>query len=398
MNILAVNAGSSSLKYQLIDTRSEEVLLKGLCERIGEPDAVHSCDNGGREHSRALSLPDHQAAFAQVFDALLDPRYGALKSLDALDGIGHRVVHGGETFCASTLIDDEVTAQIDTCSTFAPLHNPAALAGIQACQQIAPGTPQVAVFDTAFHQSMPPEAYIYPLPYKYYDTYRIRRYGFHGTSHRYVAERAAALLGRPLADTKLITCHLGNGCSLAAIDGGKVIDTSMGFTPLAGVMMGTRCGNIDPALVTFLITQLGLSPEEVDHTMNKESGLLGISGVGSDLRDVEQAADEGDERARLACALYAYEIRKFLGAFAFALGGLDAIVFTAGVGENASRMRAEILEGLDGLGIYLASERNEVRKGERLISAASSRVKLLVIPTNEELLIARDTAACIAAM
>jgi acetate kinase len=396
MNILVINAGSSSLKYQLIDMQTNTAIARGLCERVGSDDSFLVAHSKGGSERRELRLPDHRAAVQAALDALLDPAIGVLGSLDEIDGVGHRVVHGGEAFSHSVLIDDEVLGVIDACSILAPLHNPAALAGIKACRELVGKSLQIAVFDTAFHQTMPPKAWHYPLPTRLYEQHRIRRYGFHGTSHRYVSQRAAEMLGRALGDIRLITCHLGNGCSIAAIDHGRVVDTSMGFTPLEGLMMGTRCGSIDPAIVTFLIEEAGMSAAEVNRVVNKESGLLGVSGLSNDLRDVQKAASEGNGNAALAVDMYAYSVRKHIGAYAFAMGGCDAVVMTAGVGENSASMRRLIFAGLEGLGVILDDERNEAHGGERVISGDESAVALLVIPTNEELMIAMDAQACMA--
>lgn len=390
MNVLVLNAGSSSLKYQLMNMETEKVLAKGLCERVGTKESFHTYANDDSERTDTIYLPDHREAVKAVLDTLVHPEYGVISSLAEIKAIGHRVVHGGDYFAQSVAINDEVIKRIDECCKLAPLHNPAGLAGIRACVELMPTTLQVAVFDTAFHQTMPPNAFMYALPYEHYEEHKIRRYGFHGTSHRYVAERAAAFLETPADNLKLITCHLGNGCSITAVDGGRSVDTSMGFTPLEGLMMGTRCGDIDPAIVTYLIEDLQLSPAEVNTLMNKKSGLLGISGVSNDLRDVCDAAEEGNARAKLATEIYAYMARKYIGSYAFALGGLDAVVFTAGVGENSALMRKMILEGLEPFGIELDEARNAVRGADRTISTDSSRVKVMVIPTNEELMIAKD--------
>jgi acetate kinase len=371
---------------------NETVVAKGLCERVGASDSFHKHGIDGDERVIGVYLSDHHEAVATVLDTLTDPQIGAIADLNAIDAIGHRVVHGGEYFSESVIINDAVIKHIDECSALAPLHNPAALMGIRACQELLPNRPQVAVFDTAFHQSMPPKAYMYALPYWLYEQQRIRRYGFHGTSHRYIAARAAVVLGRELKDLKLITCHLGNGCSITAIDHGYSVDTSMGFTPLEGMMMGTRCGSIDPAIVTHLIDELGMSAKAVTDMMNKESGLLGISGLSNDLRDIRAATEAGNERATLAYEMYSNSVRKCIGAYVFAMAGADAIVFTAGVGENCDRMRKMIFEGLEPLGIIVDQKRNQERGNERVVSADESRVKIIVIPTNEELMIARDTA------
>ncbi|NLG10639.1 MAG: acetate kinase [Coriobacteriaceae bacterium] len=395
MKILVMNAGSSSLKYQLVDMENEAVVAKGLCERVGASDSFHKHGVDCDERVISVYLPDHHAAVKAVLEVLVDPQIGAITSLDEIDAVGHRVVHGGEFFQQSVLIDDDVVEKIDLCSVLAPLHNPPALAGIAACRDLMPNEPQVAVFDTAFHQSMEPKAYMYPLPYEMYEKYKIRRYGFHGTSHRYIAGRAADLLGRPLEDLKIITCHLGNGCSITAIDHGHSVETSMGFTPLEGLMMGTRCGSIDPAIVTYLIGAQGMTAAEVENMMNRESGLLGISGLSNDLRDIRAATEAGHERATLAYEMYSNSVKKFIGQYVFAMAGVDAIVLTAGVGENCDRMRRMIFQGLEPLGIIVDQALNCQRGRERYISTEDSSVKVMVIPTNEELMIARDVAALI---
>lgn len=390
MNVLVLNAGSSSLKYQLLDMDTEEVLSRGLCERVGTEESFHKHGIDMNEQVISVYLPNHHEAVKAVLDALTHPEYGNIKDLSQIHAIGHRVVHGGSFFSESVIIDDEVIARIEECASLAPLHNPAGLAGINACLELMGDKPQVAVFDTAFHQTMPPKAYMYPLPYEYYQEHKIRRYGFHGTSHRYVAKRAAEILGRSLEELKLITCHLGNGCSLTAIKEGVSVDTSMGFTPLEGLMMGTRCGNIDPAVVLYLIDDLGMTTQEVNDLMNKKSGLLGISGLSNDLRDVRAAAEAGEERANLAYEMYSNSVKKNIGSYVFTMGEVNAIVLTAGVGENCSRMRRQIFEGLESLGVELDQEENNRRGGERIISTKDSRIKVLIIPTNEELMIAKD--------
>jgi acetate kinase len=390
MYILVVNAGSSSLKYQLVEKETRELAAIGLCEKVGSSDSFHKHGIGERETIDTIQLKDHRAAIQAVLDSLLDPSTGAISNLDEIVAIGHRVVHGGEYFSESVIINDEVINKIEECVPLAPLHNPPSLTGIKACSELMPNAQQIAVFDTAFHQTLPPKAFMYPIPYELYEKNHIRKYGFHGTSHRYVSQRAAVLLGKPLDETKIITCHLGNGGSITAVENGKSIDTSMGFTPLAGLMMGTRSGSIDPAVVTFMINELGLSPIEVDTILNRESGLLGVSGISNDLRDVQTAADEGNERALLAVEMYANSIKKYIGQYVFALAGVDAIVLTAGVGENSADMRRQIFAGLEPLGIKIDAEKNKVRGPERIISTEDSRVKVFVIPTNEELMIVED--------
>lgn len=391
MIVLVVNCGSSSLKYQLINMDNEEVMAKGLVEKIGLPDSQLTHKWNGQKKEIKQSIPDHQVAVKLVLDILTDAECGVIKSMDAIDAVGHRVVHGGEEFAASTLITDEVMKALEKCSAMAPLHNPPNIIGINACKAIMPGVPQVGVFDTAFHQTMPAKAFMYGLPYELYKEDHIRRYGFHGTSHRYVAGEVAKVMGVPVEKLRIINCHLGNGSSLAAIKYGKCVDTTMGFTPLAGVLMGTRCGDIDPAIVLNVMDNHHLSTKEMDTLMNKKSGVLGISGVSSDFRDLGQAAAEGNERAQLALNMFHYQVRKEIGAFAAAMGGVDVITFTAGVGENGIEDRAAIAEGLEYLGAKLDPQRNNVRGKDALISTDDSTVKMYVIPTNEEIMIARDT-------
>lgn len=391
MIVLVVNCGSSSLKYQFINMDNEEVMAKGLVEKIGLPDSQLTHKWNGQKKEIKQSIPDHQVAVKLVLDILTDAECGVIKSMDAIDAVGHRVVHGGEEFAASTLITDEVMKALEKCSAMAPLHNPPNIIGINACKAIMPGVPQVGVFDTAFHQTMPAKAFMYGLPYELYKEDHIRRYGFHGTSHRYVAGEVAKVMGVPVEKLRIINCHLGNGSSLAAIKYGKCVDTTMGFTPLAGVLMGTRCGDIDPAIVLNVMDNHNLSTKEMDTLMNKKSGVLGISGVSSDFRDLGQAAAEGNERAQLALDMFHYQVRKEIGAFAAAMGGVDVITFTAGVGENGIEDRAAIAEGLEYLGVKLDPQRNNVRGKDALISTDDSTVKMYVIPTNEEIMIARDT-------
>ena len=402
MKILVLNAGSSSLKYQLMDSNTEDVLAQGLIERIGvNGEAVHTWTIDEKKQSVRLALADHEAALQAAIEALSAPDGGVIADLEDISAVGHRVVHGGEYFAESVAIDEEVLKKLDEVSPLAPLHNPAAVSCIRASRTLMPEVTQVAAFDTAYHQSIPPEAHHYPLPHELYDKYKVRRYGFHGNSHRYVAQRAAELVGIPLRDLKIISCHLGNGASIAAIKNGVSVDTSMGFTPLEGLMMGTRTGSIDPAIVTFLMREEGLSPDELDNLMNKKSGLLGVSGISSDLRDVLDAQESGDEAAKLANDMYAYCIKRFIGQYMAVLGGLDVIVMTAGVGENSPVMRAAALSGLEHWGIAVDPWRNFGQsktiknglEGEFKVSAQGSRVKVLVIPTNEELMIARDTKA-----
>lgn len=391
MIVLVVNCGSSSLKYQLVNMDNEEVMAKGLVEKIGLTDSQLTHKWNGQKKEIKQSIPDHQVAVKLVLDILTDAECGVIKSMDAIDAVGHRVVHGGEEFAASTLITDEVMKALEKCSAMAPLHNPPNIIGINACKAIMPGVPQVGVFDTAFHQTMPAKAFMYGLPYELYKEDHIRRYGFHGTSHRYVAGEVAKVMGKPVEELRIINCHLGNGSSLAAIKYGKCVDTTMGFTPLAGVLMGTRCGDIDPAIVLNVMDNHNLSTKDMDKLMNKQSGVLGISGVFSDFRDLGKAAGEGNERAQLALDMFHYQVRKEIGAFAAAMGGVDVITFTAGVGENGIEDRAAIAEGLEYLGAKLDPQRNDVRGKDALISTDDSTVKMYVIPTNEEIMIARDT-------
>ena len=394
MNILVINAGSSSLKYQLLDPDTGTLLAKGLCERIGI-DGKFTYKASGKETLDAVdtAMPTHSEAIQAVLDALVDPKNGVIGSMAEIGAVGHRVVHGGEAFNKSVLITDEVLKAIEDCIPLAPLHNPANLTGIRACQKVMPGVPMVAVFDTAFHQTMPPVAYTYALPYAYYEADKVRRYGFHGTSHKYVAGRAAAMLGKPIEELKLISCHLGNGSSVTAIDGGKSVDTSMGFTPLAGVPMGTRSGDLDAGILQYLMNKYNMTIDEMLNVLNKKSGVEGLSCVSSDFRDLESAAGKGDSKAALAQEKFAYEVRKYVGAYAAAMGGVDAVIFTAGVGENDKVVRAMICSGLEYMGLKLDDEANGVRGKEAVISAADSKVKALLIPTNEELMIAMDTAA-----
>lgn len=392
MNILVINAGSSSLKYQLIDMEDRSVLAKGLCERIGIDGSRNKFKPaGGEEVIIEKPMKNHSDAIQMVIDALVHAEYGVISSMDEIKAVGHRVVHGGEFFSDSVVIDETVKKAIDQCSQLAPLHNPPNLIGIEACEQAMPNVPQVAVFDTAFHQTMDQVAYMYALPYDLYEKYKIRRYGFHGTSHKYVAEQAAQMLGKPLEELKLITLHLGNGSSVTAVKNGKSVDTSMGFTPLEGVVMGTRCGAIDPAILTFLMEKENMNYEEINSLMNKKSGVLGISGISSDFRDLEAAADKGDQRAQLAIDKFCYSVRRYIGEYAAQMGGVDAIVFTAGVGENNAVGRLDIVSGLEFMGIKIDPEKNNVRGKMVDVSAADATVKTLVIPTNEELMIAIDT-------
>ena len=394
MNILVINAGSSSLKYQLLNPETQQVLAKGLCERIGIDGKFTYKPEGKQAIKEAdVAMPTHSEAIPAVLNALVDKDNGVIGSMKEIDAVGHRVVHGGEKFAKSVLITDEVMAAIEECNPLAPLHNPANIIGIKACQSLMPSTPMVAVFDTAFHQTMPPVAYTYALPYEYYENDKVRRYGFHGTSHKYVAQRAAAMLGKPIEQLKLISCHLGNGSSVTAVDCGKSVDTSMGFTPLAGLPMGTRCGDIDAGIMEYLMNKYGMDIKEMLNIMNKKSGVLGVSGVSSDFRDLEAAGKEGNKRAALAVEVFEYGVKKLIGSYAAAMGGVDAVIFTAGVGENGGGNRANITAGLEFMGIKIDAEKNKIRGEEIDISAEGATVRTLVIPTNEELMIALDTAA-----
>lgn len=394
MNVLVINAGSSSLKYQLLDAQTGDVLAKGGAERIGLDNANIKHVSQGRDAvTLNMDLPNHKIAVQNVLNILTSAENGVLSSMSEIDAVGHRVVHGGEKFSASALITPEVKRAIRACFDLAPLHNPPNMTGIEACEEAMPGVPQVAVFDTAFHQTMPAKAYMYALPYEMYEKHGVRKYGFHGTSHGFVARRAAEMLGKPFETVNLITCHLGNGSSIAAIEKGKCVDTTMGLTPLSGICMGTRSGDIDPAIVTFLMEKEGLDTKGVENLMNKQSGVLGISGVSSDFRDLYGAAGEGNKRARLALEIFKYQCRKYIGMYAAALGGVDAVVFTAGIGENTADIRQGACEGLTYMGCEIDAYRNaSVRGREAVVSTDESKVKVLVVPTNEELAIARETA------
>lgn len=387
-NVLAINAGSSSLKFQLIQMPEEKVSAIGVIERIGLDNSIFKMEVNGNKEKSISDIPNHGVAVQLLLKALTDS--GVIKSFQEIDAVGHRVVHGGEYFSDSVLITDEVIQTIENVSELAPLHNPANLTGIRAFQEILPDVPMVAVFDTAFHQSMPKSSYLYSLPKNYYTDYGIRKYGFHGTSHKFVSERAAELIGTPIEDLRLITCHIGNGASVTAVEGGKSIDTSMGFTPLAGVTMGTRSGDIDPALIPYIMDKTGKTADEVVHVLNKESGMLALSGFSSDLRDIEERA-ASDERAELALTVFAERIHQFIGSYAAKMSGVDAIIFTAGVGENSDVVRQKILTGLEFMGVYWDPKLNNVRGKEQFINYPHSPVKVIVIPTNEEVMIARDT-------
>ncbi|MBR4232155.1 MAG: acetate kinase [Oscillospiraceae bacterium] len=393
MKILVINAGSSSLKYQLFDMETESIAAKGLCERIGiDGHLKHTPLVGGKPvFDSDMDFPTHAEAIAAVLEKLTSEEYGVVKSMSEINAVGHRVLHGGQKFTASMLVDDKVKQAIRDCFPLGPLHNPANLMGIEACEKAMPGVPQVAVFDTAFHQTMPASSYMYAIPYKYYEEHGVRRYGFHGTSHRYVSAEAIKVMGLQKEGSKIVTCHLGNGSSMAAVKDGKCFDTSMGLTPLEGVPMGTRCGSVDPAVVEFIANTEGISASETLTMLNKKSGVLAVSGVSSDFRDLDNAAAEGNERAQLALDMFNYAVRKYIGAYAAAMGGLDGIVFTASIGENSIEVREEILKGLEFLGVKLDKEANKCRGKVQKISAPDSKVQVWIIPTNEELVIARDT-------
>ena len=395
MNILVINCGSSSLKYQLINSETEGVLAKGLCERIGIDGMLTYQPEGGEKEKSEIAMPTHTEAINAVLAALTNEKSGVIKSLSEVGAVGHRVVHGGEKFTSSCLINDDSMKAIEECNDLAPLHNPANLIGIRACQELMPGVPMVAVFDTAFHQTMPDVAYTYGIPYEYYEKYKVRRYGFHGTSHSYVSKRTAEIVGKPYDQMKIIVCHLGNGASISAVNCGKSVDTSMGLTPLEGLVMGTRSGDLDPAIIDFVGKKEGLSLEEMNEVLNKKSGMLGISGVSSDGRDLEAAAESGNKRAQLALDVFDYRVIKYIGAYAAAMNGVDAIAFTAGIGENNIKMRKDVCSSLTYLGVKLDEEKNNVRGEERIISADDSKVQVLLVPTNEELAIARETLALV---
>ena len=393
MKVLVINCGSSSLKYQLIDSETEVALAVGLCERIGIDGRLNHTPNGGEKVVIEQAMPDHEVAIRMVLDALTNENYGVIKNLDEIDAIGHRLVHGGEKFTKSVIIDDEVIAGVEECSPLAPLHNPANLIGVRACQAIMPGVPNIGVFDTAFHQTMEPVAYMYGLPYEYYEKYKVRRYGFHGTSHSFGSKRAIQMLNLDPDNSKIIVCHLGNGSSISAVKNGKVVDTSMGMTPMEGLVMGTRCGDMDPTIVEYLAHSLNKSLEEVMVILNKKSGVLGISGVSSDFRDLDKASNEGNERAKLAVEVFSYRTAKYIGSYIAAMNGVDAIVFTAGLGENNIVVREQVLSHFGYMGITLDKEANQIRGEEKIISTPDSKVTVAVIPTNEELAIAHETVA-----
>lgn len=393
MKILVINCGSSSLKYQLIDMNNDNVLAQGLVERIGIDGILTQKVEGRDKYVVETELKDHKIAIDLVLKTLVDEKQGVIKSMDEISAVGHRVVHGGEKYSKSVIVDDEVLANLEDLTKLAPLHNPANIIGIKACQALMPNTPMVVVFDTAFHQTMPAKAFIYPVPYKFYEEDHVRRYGFHGTSHKYVAGQVAKWMNKDIADLKIVTCHLGNGVSVTAVDGGKSVDTTMGFTPLDGIIMGSRSGSIDPAIVTFLQKEKGYSADEVNNLLNKESGVLGVSGVGTDFRDIRAAAEKNNERALLTIDIYGYQIKKQIGAYAAAMGGIDAVVFTAGIGEHAPEVRIKALADMEFLGIKIDAVKNDNQNiGDGMeISTPESKVKLFVIPTNEELMIAEET-------
>ncbi len=398
MKVLVLNSGSSSLKYQLIDMSNEEVMAKGNFERIGLDNSLLTHKVGDNKYKIEHPVKNHEEAIKFVLEQFTHPEYGVIRVLGEIDAVGHRLVHGGEKFSHSVIITDEVVKQVKECSSLAPLHNPAGILGIEACERLMPGTPMVGVFDTAFHQTMPIEHYIYPIPYEYYEKYGIRKYGFHGTSHRFVSERAAELMGGQRPDLKMVTCHLGQGASLAAIKGGKCLDTSMGLTPLAGVPMGTRCGDIDPAIVKYLMNTENLTIDEVDNILNKKSGAYGVSGVSPDFRDIEDAAAAGNKRARLALDNYNYLVAQYIARYTVTLQGLDAIVFTAGLGENAGTTRKGVCDNLKFMGVEIDEEKNKSRERELELSTPNSKIRVFVVLTNEELVIARDTKELVSKM
>ena len=395
MNILVINCGSSSLKYQLINAATEDVLAKGLCERIGIDGILTYQPADGEKEKTEKAMPTHTEAIKYVIEALTNEKTGVIKSLDEVGAVGHRIVHGGEKFTTSTLLTEETIKGIEECSDLAPLHNPANLIGIRACQELMPNVPMVGVFDTAFHQTMPKTAYLYGLPYEYYEKYKVRRYGFHGTSHSFVSKRTAELIGKPYNDCKIIVCHLGNGASLSAVKNGESVDTSMGLTPLEGLVMGTRSGDIDPAIIEFVAKKENKTIDEMMTILNKKSGLLGISCLSSDGRDLEQAAEKGDDKAQAALDIFAYRVIKYIGAYAAAMNGVDAIDFPAGIGENDANCRKNVCKNLSYLGVAIDEELNNCRGVEREISTPDSKVRVFVVPTNEELAIARETMALV---
>lgn len=393
MNVLVINCGSSSLKYQVINSDTEEVLAKGLCERIGIDGRLVYQPKGGEKETTEAAMPTHTEAVRMVLDALVNPKTGVLKNLKEIDAVGHRVVHGGEAFAETVLLDDKVIAAVEECSDLAPLHNPANLIGVRACQEVLPGVPMVGVFDTAFHQTMPKEAFLYGIPYEYYEKYKVRKYGFHGTSHSYVSKRAAEILGKPYDSLKTIVCHLGNGASICAVDKGRSVDTSMGLSPLEGLVMGTRSGDIDPSAMEFIAKKENLDMAGILNVLNKKSGVEGLSGVSSDFRDLEKAAKEGNERAQIAREVFVHRVLKYIGGYVAVMNGVDVICFTAGLGENDGLIRQMICKNLEYLGIHIDGEANKVRGEEKVISTPDSKVTVLAVPTNEELAICRETVA-----
>ena len=395
MKILVINAGSTTLKYQLINSEDESVIAKGLCERIGGTGVINYNKKDGSKASETVEMPDHSVALKLVIEKLTDPEFGLVKDLSEIDAVGHRVVHGGESFSSSVVINDEILEEIRACSDLAPLHNPANILGINACRKLMPGVPNVAVFDTAFHQTMTEKAYIYGLPYSYYEKYKVRRYGFHGTSHSFVSKRAIELLGKPAEDTKIIVCHLGGGASITAVNGGKSVDTSMGMTPLEGLIMGTRSGSIDPAIIEYIAHKEESGIDDIMNILNKKSGIYGISGISSDMRDIDAGYENGDAKATIAFKVFCYQAAKLIGGYVAAMNGVDSIVFTAGIGEHDALVREEILSYFGYLGITLNKEVNDNSHDEALISGEDSRVKVYAIPTNEELAIARETVALV---
>ena len=395
MNVLVINCGSSSLKYQLIDSETEQVLAKGLCERIGI-DGVLTHQPAGKDKIKTEApMPTHTEAIGMVLDSLTDKENGVISSLDEIGAVGHRMVHGGEKFACSALVTDEMIEAVESCNAFAPLHNPATLIGINVCRELLPGKPMVGVFDTAFHQTMPKKAYLYGIPYEYYEKYGVRRYGFHGTSHKFVALRTAEILGKNIEDLKIIVCHLGNGASISAVNGGKSVDTSMGLTPLEGLIMGTRSGDVDPGVLEFIAKQEHIDINGILNILNKKSGVLGLSGVSSDFRDIENAANDGNQRAEDTLDIFCYHVAKYVGSYVAAMNGVDAIVFTAGLGENDKNTRAKVCSYFGYLGLELDQEANNMRGKEAIISTQDSKVTALCVPTNEELMICRETVALI---
>ena len=394
MKVLVINCGSSSIKYQLFDAGSKDVLVRGKVSRIGDSGSSLQQEAGKVKLRKDISVPDYHSGFELIIQSLLDPKYGALKDISEVSAVGHRAVHGGGMFVKSTLIDEDVIARMEACVPLAPLHNPPNLIGIREARRIFTGIPHVAVFDTAFHQTLPAKAYLYALPYEYYETYKVRRYGFHGTSYRYVSQRVAIVLRQPLENLRMVICHMGSGVSVTAVNSGESVDTSLGFTPISGVMMGTRSGDIDPGLIFYLNRQLGLSLDRIDNMLNRESGLLGVSGVSNDLREIIDYAEKGNLRCQLAQNMFVYQVKKYIGAYAAVMGGIDTLVFTAGIGENSPVIRKMICAGMDFLGINLDEDKNKDAIGkEKIISLPGAEVKVMIIPTNEEFMIARDTIA-----